>query len=115
MMIKHSMNEFSTRPIGPITLEANCFPKHYLLVTVPWLKIPCLMHSFLCRLQVMPGFITSILQYESNVLLSCDVSHKILRSDTVLDIMYDLYSRVGGDRFHDEACRKLVGSIILTK
>jgi len=41
MMIKDSMNEFSTRPIGPITLEANCFPKHYLLVTVPWLKIPC--------------------------------------------------------------------------
>ncbi|XP_052219954.1 piwi-like protein 1 [Dreissena polymorpha] len=65
------------------------------------------------KLTVMPGFITSILQYESNVLLSCDISHKILRSDTVLDIMYDLYNRLG-DRFYDECTRRLVGSIVLT-
>lgn len=63
----------------------------------------------------MPGFITSILQYDNGVLLSCDVSHKILRSDTVLDIMYDLYNKFEGDRFYTEATRKLVGSIILTK
>ena len=62
----------------------------------------------------MPGFITSILQYESSVLLSCDISHKILRSDTVLDIMYDMYSRMG-DRFYEECVKKLVGSIIMTR
>lgn len=62
----------------------------------------------------MPGFITSILQYENSVLLNCDVSHKIMRSDTVLDIMYDMYGRCG-DRFYDECTKKIVGQIILTR
>ncbi|KAL4223114.1 Piwi-like protein 1 [Mactra antiquata] len=66
------------------------------------------------KLRVMPGFIASILQYENNVLLNCDISHKILRSDTVLDIMYDLYHR-SGDRFSVDCEKKLVGQIILTK
>lgn len=62
----------------------------------------------------MPGFITSILQYENNVLLNCDISHKILRSDTVLDIMYDMYNR-SGERFYDDCTKKLVGQIIMTR
>ncbi|WAR02486.1 PIWL1-like protein [Mya arenaria] len=66
------------------------------------------------KLCVMPGFVTSILQYESNVLLNCDISHKILRSDTVLDIMYDMYARMG-DNFYDACTRKLVGTIIMTR
>ena len=66
------------------------------------------------RLQVMPGFITSILQYENAVLLNCDISHKILRSDTVLDILYDMYQR-SGERFYDDAVKKFVGSIVLTR
>ena len=66
------------------------------------------------RLQVLPGFITSILQYENSVLLNCDISHKILRSDTVLDILYDMYQR-SGERFYDDAVKKFVGSIVLTR
>ena len=66
------------------------------------------------RLQVMPGFITSILQYESSVLLNCDISHKILRSDTVLDILYEMFQR-SGERFYDDAIKKFVGSIVLTR
>lgn len=63
----------------------------------------------------MPGFVTSILRYETQTLLCADISHKILRSDTVLDIMYDIYSRTRGDAFYDECVRKLVGSIVLTR
>ena len=44
-----------------------------------------------------------------------DVSHKVLRSETVLAFMYGLRQR-HGDRYFMEACTKeLVGLIVLTK
>lgn len=63
----------------------------------------------------MPGFATSILQYEENVMLVADVAHKILRNDTVLDIMYELYDRKGPTYFHAEAAKTLVGQIVMTR
>nr|QWT68870.1 piwi-like RNA-mediated gene silencing protein [Cyprinus carpio] len=41
------------------------------------------------RLTIWPGFVTTILQYESSIMLCTDVSHKVLRSETVLDFMYN--------------------------
>lgn len=67
------------------------------------------------RLEVMPGFVTSILRYETQTLLCADISHKILRSDTVLDIMYEMYNRSAGDAFYENCIRKFVGSIVLTR
>ena len=66
------------------------------------------------RLQVMPGFITSILQYENSILLGVDVAHKILRTDTVLDIMYEMYQQ-RATSFYDDVFKKFVGSIVLTR
>ncbi|XP_077317934.1 piwi-like protein 1 isoform X1 [Lithobates pipiens] len=67
------------------------------------------------HLTIWPGFTTSILQYETSIMLCIDISHKILRSETILDVMYNLHSRVGAQNFHD-ACRKeLIGQIVLTK
>ena len=63
----------------------------------------------------MPGFITSILKYETDTLLCADISHKILRSDTVLDIMYDMYNKSGEERFYDDCVKKFVGGIVLTR
>ncbi|XP_071789596.1 piwi-like protein 1 [Asterias amurensis] len=64
-------------------------------------------------LQMWPGFITSILQYEKDVLLMADVSHKILRLDTVLDLMTDIYNKKP-NTFQDEVTRLLIGEIVLT-
>lgn len=66
------------------------------------------------KLEVWPGFVTSILNYESSVLLMCDVSHKILRTNTVLDEMYDIYNTTRGN-FQDEVTKRLVGQIVLTR
>ncbi|XP_019620692.1 PREDICTED: piwi-like protein 1 [Branchiostoma belcheri] len=66
-------------------------------------------------LEVWPGFVTSILQYEANVMLMADVSHKILRSDTVLSFMYELYGQVDPERFYEICSGKLVGEIALTR
>lgn len=67
------------------------------------------------KLQVIPGFQTSILQYEDNVLLEADIAHKILRNDTVLDQLYAIYNSKGQRNFHSEASKLLVGSIVLTR
>ena len=68
---------------------------------------------FLSRLEVWPGFVTSILQYEQNVMLCAEISHKILRIDTVLD---DVFLELKNEpKFHDAATRALVGVIVLTR
>lgn len=66
------------------------------------------------HLMLWPGFITSILQYERDVMLMLDVSHKILRSDTVVDILYELLKTKRG-AFREEATKMLVGEIVLTE
>ncbi|NXJ77374.1 PIWL1 protein, partial [Trogon melanurus] len=67
------------------------------------------------RLVVWPGFMSSILQYEESIMLCVDVSHKILRSETVLDFMYSLYHQVEEQRFKDACTKELIGLVVLTK
>ncbi|KAG1974044.1 piwi-like protein 1 [Pimephales promelas] len=67
------------------------------------------------RLTIWPGFVTTILQYESSIMLCTDVSHKVLRSETVLDFMYSLRQQCGDQRFAEACTKELVGLIILTK
>jgi hypothetical protein len=67
------------------------------------------------RLTVMPGFVTAIAKHESETLLCADISHKIIRSDTLLDMMYNLYNQNRGDSFYDDCVRQFVGSIVLTR
>ncbi|XP_034262027.1 piwi-like protein 1 [Pantherophis guttatus] len=67
------------------------------------------------RLMIWPGFTTSILQYETSIMLCTDVSHKVLRSETVLDFMYTLYDQVGEQRFREICTKELIGVIVLTR
>ena len=82
------------------------------------LLCPCIQyqstHTCVCRVEIWPGFITSILSYEHHVMLCAEISHKMLRTITVLEMMYDLYASVRRD-FHAEATRKLVGTIVMTR
>ncbi|XP_009955581.1 PREDICTED: piwi-like protein 1, partial [Leptosomus discolor] len=67
------------------------------------------------RLMIWPGFVSSILRYEEGIMLCTDVSHKVLRNETVLDFMYSLYHQVGEQRFKDACAKELIGVIVLTK
>ena len=78
----------------------------YLFLIIPFLIV-------IRRLELWPGFITSILQYERSVMLCADISHKILRMDTVLDLFYDLQKK--GRNVMDECYRSIVGEIVLTR
>uniref|UniRef100_A0A668A751 Piwi-like RNA-mediated gene silencing 1 n=1 Tax=Myripristis murdjan TaxID=586833 RepID=A0A668A751_9TELE len=66
-------------------------------------------------LTIWPGYTTTILQYESSIMLCTDVSHKVLRSETVLDFMYNLRQRCGEQHFLEACTKELVGLIVLTK
>jgi len=39
------------------------------------------------KLQVWPGYVTSVEEYEGGLLLMCDVSHKVLREETAYELM----------------------------
>ena len=73
------------------------------------------LQLFCFSLELWPGFITSILKYEQNVMLCCEVSHKVLRKETVLEFLYDLQEKFDKRRFYDEATKKVVGEIVLTR
>ncbi|KAG7489102.1 hypothetical protein JOB18_004908 [Solea senegalensis] len=67
------------------------------------------------RLTIWPGYSTTILAYESSIMMCTDVSHKVLRSETVLDFMINLRQQCGSQRFPEACTKELVGLIVLTK
>ncbi|XP_042343719.1 LOW QUALITY PROTEIN: piwi-like protein 1 [Plectropomus leopardus] len=67
------------------------------------------------KLTIWPGYTTTILQYESAIMLCTDVSHRVLRSETVLDFMYNMRQKVGDHRFPETCTKELVGLVVLTK
>ncbi|XP_066476773.1 piwi-like protein 4 [Tiliqua scincoides] len=67
------------------------------------------------KLTLWPGFAVSILQYENRVMFCADVSHRILRSETVLEFMVSLYGRVDQAHFAEMCEKELVGLIVLTR
>lgn len=71
------------------------------------------------KMTVWPGFQTSILQWEKNVMLCADVSHKVLRQQTVLEALYELHNSLKNQKkensFHAEATKRFVGEIVLTR
>ncbi|XP_014672865.1 PREDICTED: piwi-like protein 1 isoform X2 [Priapulus caudatus] len=75
----------------------------------PDLKIEKANH----RLEIWPGFQTAIRSFDGGIMLQCDIAHKIMRIDSVLDIMYELNQRGGNIQ---EACaRMIIGGIVLTR
>ena len=67
----------------------GCSPKlAYFLGT--WFKfnfVKDLMKQNFLSLQVWPGYMTSVDNFHGGVLLQCDVSHRVLRTESALDVM----------------------------
>merc|ERR1712096_161481 len=66
------------------------------------------------KLELWPGYETSIRQHEDEVLLCCEVSHKILRTDTVLEQMQEVYKRDRAN-FRSSCEKVLLGCIVMTR
>ncbi|XP_041642825.1 piwi-like protein 2 isoform X2 [Cheilinus undulatus] len=66
------------------------------------------------RLQVWPGYATCIKHTDGGLYLNVDITHKVLRNDSVLDVMNSLYQQ-SKEHFQDECTKELIGSIIITR
>ncbi|XP_056135759.1 piwi-like protein 2 [Lampris incognitus] len=65
-------------------------------------------------LQVWPGYSTCIKRTDGGLYLSVDVASKVLRIDSVLDLMKGLYQK-SIENFQDECTKELTGSIVITR
>ncbi|XP_070499434.1 protein aubergine-like [Chironomus tepperi] len=67
------------------------------------------------KLQIWPGFATAIRKYEKSLLLCCDFAHKIIREESVLDILRDCQRSSRDDnQYHIMAKRRLVGITVIS-
>ncbi|CAO1313617.1 unnamed protein product [Diamesa serratosioi] len=65
------------------------------------------------RIELWPGYITSIRQHERLILLCCEISHKVMRNETVLSILLDLM-RSQPTTYQDAFAKIMIGATVLT-
>jgi aubergine-like protein len=65
------------------------------------------------KLELWPGYFTSVGLNQTGTMLLADVSHKVLRTDTVLDFLYEIQSSQRDWR--QAATQQLLGQIVLTR
>lgn len=61
-----------------------------------------------------PGYTTSIRQHERSLLLMAEIKHKLMRTETVLDILKRCYSE-NRDRYRQNFEQQVLGMIVLTR
>jgi aubergine len=60
------------------------------------------------KLEIWPGYVTAVDEYEGGVMLCLDVSHRILRQNTVLETMRD-FCRADPANYKENALKALLG------
>uniref|UniRef100_T1IXK7 Piwi domain-containing protein n=1 Tax=Strigamia maritima TaxID=126957 RepID=T1IXK7_STRMM len=67
------------------------------------------------KLQIWPGYVTSVAEYEGGLLLMCDAAHKVLRDSTAHEVIKDCHDRDPRGDWMKEAAKQLIGSVVLTR
>uniref|UniRef100_A0A8C3F399 Piwi-like protein 2 n=1 Tax=Chrysemys picta bellii TaxID=8478 RepID=A0A8C3F399_CHRPI len=67
-----------------------------------------------CNGRIWPGYSASIRRTDGGLFLLADVSHKVIRNDSVLDVMHVIYQQ-SRENFQDECTKQLIGNIIITR
>ncbi|KAJ9584895.1 hypothetical protein L9F63_020750, partial [Diploptera punctata] len=65
------------------------------------------------RLELWPGYITSIRQHEHELLLCTEVTHKVMRQETVLDLLNECANENSTD-YKNLFKKTILGAIVLT-
>ncbi|XP_063230017.1 piwi-like protein Siwi [Bacillus rossius redtenbacheri] len=65
------------------------------------------------KLELWPGYVTSIRQHEQSILMCAEITHKVMRQDTALGLLQECLAR--SNREYKELFMKAItGSIVLT-
>lgn len=69
------------------------------------------------KLDLINGFATSIANYENRLLLCAEITHKLLHSMTIYDVMNDLWRAANNNQggFREKCTVEIVGKTIMTK
>lgn len=67
------------------------------------------------RIEVWPGVLSTIALHEDSTLMCCDMAHKLLRTETVLDFLYELFHRTRGERYYERATQALIGTTVISR
>lgn len=65
------------------------------------------------KLQLWPGFETTIQNYRNDILVNCDVIHKAMRTDTVYSIMKEVFAK-DRNNFQNTFKQEILGKTVLT-
>ncbi|XP_030569875.1 protein argonaute-3 [Drosophila novamexicana] len=68
----------------------------------------------MAKLEVWPGYVIAVDEFDGGLMLCCDVSHRLLCQKTVLDMLIEIYQH-NKMNYQDKAKKYLVGSIVLTR
>lgn len=63
-------------------------------------------------LTIWPGYSTSIRQHETEILVNCEIMHKVMRKERALDVLWNLMKN--NRDFQTEAKKEMIGAIVLT-
>ena len=66
------------------------------------------------KLELWPGYVTSIRQHENSMMLCCEISHKVLRMDTVLEQIAVITSR-NKTNYRAAVEKELLGQVVMTR
>lgn len=64
-------------------------------------------------IELWPGYVTSIRQHENTILLCCEISHKFMRQQSVLNVLRELYNE-GQRDIKERFVKRIIGSVVLT-
>ncbi|XP_050084461.1 protein argonaute-3 [Anopheles aquasalis] len=66
------------------------------------------------RLEVWPGYVTAINEYEGGLMLNLDVTHRVLMQTTVYELMQTI-AMADKKQFRDNVKKTLLGMVVLTR
>ena len=66
------------------------------------------------KLEIWPGYVTAVQEFEGGIMLCCDVSHKVLRTQTGYDLIKDVVAQKLPD-MQAGVQKALLGAVILTR
>ncbi len=69
------------------------------------------------KLEIWPGYVTSVAEHSGGLLLCCDVRHRVLRSTTALEVMEDTVKQAQKSNENQKAAllKQMLGEIVLTR
>ncbi|XP_011168648.1 piwi-like protein Ago3 isoform X1 [Solenopsis invicta] len=66
------------------------------------------------RLEVWPGYVTAVNEYEGGLKLCLDAKHRVMRTETVRDLIKEVYEK-SEHNYRDAIMQEIIGTSVLTR